>query len=312
MGNVLILIGLAGLLVGALSLLRGHLRWAHIASRKTAGLAMAVAFVLIVVGGALLPPAHPAASQARPAAAALTIPSSSAAESTMTSSSRSMPSSTATPTTTALRPANVTSTAATSTAVGSTAGTSTIATRRAAIPVRLPSRTTAMPGQPQSAAAASSRVSASRSSAAAASSSSAAAAAAAESASVSASSAAASASRASAAAASSAASASASASHASAAAASRASAATVTSQPQPASNLCGAPANPYGYNYCGKGSEVDDPPADICTYFSCIKNFHNGTGYMEECRDQTVSMSGGRRGACSSHGGELAEVTAQG
>ncbi len=81
--------------------------------------------------------------------------------------------------------------------------------------------------------------------------------------------------------------------------------------PAPAApaKFCGAPVNPYGYNYCGRGSDVYSPPADICNYFSCIANFGNGTGYMEECQDSTVSMSGGRRGACSHHGGELVAVT---
>ncbi len=73
-------------------------------------------------------------------------------------------------------------------------------------------------------------------------------------------------------------------------------------------NLCGAPANPYGYNYCGRGSNIYSPPADICSYFTCIASFDNGTGYMEECQDSTVSMSGGRRGACSHHGGDLVAV----
>jgi len=54
---------------------------------------------------------------------------------------------------------------------------------------------------------------------------------------------------------------------------------------------------------------VTSPPADICTYFSCIPYFPKGKGYMEECRDGMVSMSGGRRGACSSHGGELIAVS---
>ena len=79
--------------------------------------------------------------------------------------------------------------------------------------------------------------------------------------------------------------------------------------PAPAANLCGAPANPYGYNYCGRGSHLQPPAADVCSYFSCIGNFWNGKGYMEECADTMVSMSGGRRGACSYHGGELRPVT---
>lgn len=73
-------------------------------------------------------------------------------------------------------------------------------------------------------------------------------------------------------------------------------------------SLCGAPSNPYGYNFCGRGGYVTNPPQDICSYFNCIPNFWNGVGYMEECHDATYSMSGGRRGACSYHGGELRPV----
>jgi hypothetical protein len=74
-----------------------------------------------------------------------------------------------------------------------------------------------------------------------------------------------------------------------------------------AASLCGAPANPYGYNFCG-GGYVNSPPSDICSYFSCIDNFWNGKGYMVECSDGMYSMSGGRRGACSYHGGEQRPV----
>lgn len=81
---------------------------------------------------------------------------------------------------------------------------------------------------------------------------------------------------------------------------------TVMAKPAVA-NTCGAPANPYGYSFCG-GGYITDPAADVCSYFNCIANFGNGTGHMEECRDATYSMSGGRRGACSSHGGELRPV----
>jgi len=74
------------------------------------------------------------------------------------------------------------------------------------------------------------------------------------------------------------------------------------------SGLCGAPANPYGFNYCGRGGLIYSPPTDICNYFACIGNFWNGTGYMVECADGMVSMSGGRQGACSYHEGELQPV----
>jgi hypothetical protein len=73
-------------------------------------------------------------------------------------------------------------------------------------------------------------------------------------------------------------------------------------------SLCGAPPNPYGYNFCGRGGYVTNPPADVCDYFDCIDNFWNGRGHMQECRDHTYSMSGGRPGSCSYHGGNLRPV----
>jgi hypothetical protein len=72
--------------------------------------------------------------------------------------------------------------------------------------------------------------------------------------------------------------------------------------------LCGAPPNPYGYNFCGRGGYVLNPRADTCGYFNCIDNFWNGRGHMEKCRDGTYSMSGGRQGSCSHHGGNLRPV----
>jgi hypothetical protein len=71
----------------------------------------------------------------------------------------------------------------------------------------------------------------------------------------------------------------------------------------PAFNYCGAPANPWHYNFCS-GSLITNPAANVCSYFNCIANFSNGVGYMVQCNDGTFSMSGGRRGACSSHSGE--------
>jgi hypothetical protein len=73
-------------------------------------------------------------------------------------------------------------------------------------------------------------------------------------------------------------------------------------------STCGAPANPWGYNFCGRGSYIYNPAADVCSDFSCIANFTNGSGYMIECTDGRYSMSGGRRGACSYHGGEARPV----
>lgn len=68
-------------------------------------------------------------------------------------------------------------------------------------------------------------------------------------------------------------------------------------------SLCGAPQNPFGYNFCGRGGHVSSPDGTVCSYFDCIANFYNGRGYMVECSDGTYSMSGGISGACSHHGG---------
>jgi hypothetical protein len=71
----------------------------------------------------------------------------------------------------------------------------------------------------------------------------------------------------------------------------------------PAESLCGAPSNPYGYNLCGTGGHVTDPPADICNYFPCIENFGNSNGYMVECNDGMYSTAGGYSEACTDHDG---------
>jgi hypothetical protein len=69
-------------------------------------------------------------------------------------------------------------------------------------------------------------------------------------------------------------------------------------------NTCGAPPNPWGYNFCGRGGTVRVAPSDFCSYFNCIPSFWKLTnGYVAQCRDGLFSHSGGVRGACSSHGG---------
>jgi hypothetical protein len=73
----------------------------------------------------------------------------------------------------------------------------------------------------------------------------------------------------------------------------------------PPPNLCGAPANPWNYNFCAGGT-ISSPPSNFCSYFNCIPSFWQSTkGYVEECMDGTYSHSGGRSGSCSSHGGNL-------
>ncbi len=79
---------------------------------------------------------------------------------------------------------------------------------------------------------------------------------------------------------------------------------------RPVAATCGAPANPDGYNFCGRGGPIYTFPSDFCDYFNCIANYPNGTGYIDECSDETYSHSGGRPGACSHHGGELRPVDA--
>jgi hypothetical protein len=75
--------------------------------------------------------------------------------------------------------------------------------------------------------------------------------------------------------------------------------------PPPAPTTCGAPANPWGYNFCG-GNLIYSPPSNFCSYFNCIASFWKSTlGYVDECNDGTYSHSGGRQGACSYHNGEM-------
>jgi hypothetical protein len=83
--------------------------------------------------------------------------------------------------------------------------------------------------------------------------------------------------------------------------------ATVVPAPSPtptqqAINLCGAPSNPWNYNFCG-GNLITAPESSFCSYFSCISSFWNGTGYVVQCTDGTFSKSGGHSGVCSYHGG---------
>lgn len=76
-----------------------------------------------------------------------------------------------------------------------------------------------------------------------------------------------------------------------------------TTQAAAQKSTCGAPKNPYGYNFCGNGGHITSPASGVCDYFNCIDNFWNGNGYMVECKDGDYSMSGGIRGACSDHHG---------
>ncbi|WP_162641359.1 hypothetical protein [Streptosporangium sp. 'caverna'] len=72
--------------------------------------------------------------------------------------------------------------------------------------------------------------------------------------------------------------------------------------------LCGASANLYGFTYCSTGNRVLPPAANACAAFACIDYFPNGKGYLVMCKDEMVSLSGGIKGACSSHGGVLRTI----
>ena len=73
-------------------------------------------------------------------------------------------------------------------------------------------------------------------------------------------------------------------------------------------SLCGAPPNPMGYNFCGRGTLIYHPDPRTCAYFSCIANLRSGSGYLVECRDGQYSLTGGHTSACSAHGGVLRTV----
>jgi len=73
---------------------------------------------------------------------------------------------------------------------------------------------------------------------------------------------------------------------------------------KPKPSTCGAPANPWGFNFCG-GSKIYSPPSGFCGYFPCISSFGNSPGYVIECKDGKYSTAGGQSGACSTHGGVL-------
>lgn len=78
-----------------------------------------------------------------------------------------------------------------------------------------------------------------------------------------------------------------------------------TAEPTPGSTIagsCGAPANPYGYTFCGGALDYDPDPG-ICEYFTCIWQFSSGQGYLVQCEDGMVSLWGGLRGVCGEHGG---------
>ncbi|MEU4772435.1 hypothetical protein [Micromonospora sp. NPDC023644] len=78
-----------------------------------------------------------------------------------------------------------------------------------------------------------------------------------------------------------------------------------TAPPSPTATrerLCGAPVNPMGYDFCG-GDRVRRPAVEICDWFDCTPEFWAGRGYLVQCGDGSVSLTGGRRDACAAHDG---------
>lgn len=79
--------------------------------------------------------------------------------------------------------------------------------------------------------------------------------------------------------------------------------------PTPKPHCSGVNGNPWCYDFNAPGKLIYVPPSGFCGYFNCIASFYGsddpGDGYIIECQDSTYSQSGGERGACSSHGGEL-------
>ncbi|MEH1165512.1 hypothetical protein V6V47_09005 [Micromonospora sp. CPCC 205539] len=71
---------------------------------------------------------------------------------------------------------------------------------------------------------------------------------------------------------------------------------------------CGAPVNPLGYDYCG-GPRIRKPAAEVCDWFDCVPQFWAGRGYLVQCRDGAVSLTGGTSRACAEHRGVRRTVT---
>jgi hypothetical protein len=75
-------------------------------------------------------------------------------------------------------------------------------------------------------------------------------------------------------------------------------------KPTPTPSCQAVNGNPWCYNF-SQGNLIYNPPDNFCDYFNCISSFWNGNGYVIECQDGTYSLSGGIRGSCSHHGGDL-------
>ncbi|MFU8851476.1 hypothetical protein ACNAW0_10895 [Micromonospora sp. SL1-18] len=80
--------------------------------------------------------------------------------------------------------------------------------------------------------------------------------------------------------------------------------ATPTAAPSQAAaeRRCGAPVNPFGYDFCG-GQRIRKPARGVCDWFDCVPGFRSGRGWLVQCRDGTVSLTGGQHNSCAGHQG---------
>ncbi|MEV0155967.1 hypothetical protein AB0H57_19800 [Micromonospora sp. NPDC050686] len=83
-----------------------------------------------------------------------------------------------------------------------------------------------------------------------------------------------------------------------------------TPRPSPTGEpRCGAPGNPFGYDFCG-GEKIRKPPRKVCDHFDCAPGFWRGKGWLVQCRDGQYSLNGGRPGVCLRHQGVRRNVYA--
>lgn len=75
-----------------------------------------------------------------------------------------------------------------------------------------------------------------------------------------------------------------------------------TATPTPGLALCGAPANPWGYDLCSDGDAPVYPPVPgaFCTYFDCVSDFGTGSGYVVECPSGRYALENDPSKQCGS------------
>jgi hypothetical protein len=78
------------------------------------------------------------------------------------------------------------------------------------------------------------------------------------------------------------------------------------STPTSPADTCGAPENPWGYNFCG-GHLVNSPPQSFCSVFNCVSHFwdEKSASYVAECNDGTYAQDTRGPGSCNAHAGAM-------